>query len=236
MRRLGLFSLLAAIPALAACNSSAEVRYRVTLEVDDRGTPVSASSVWKLVLVKGIRGTYEANFQGEAVALPLAGRGTLYALLAGRTSAGKPSSYADMAMLPERLFGGPAQAATGRLPDHPDRIDDIRDISRRVGETAILDPAQAHQAWNDFPFLVRFTDPSDPKSVIAVNPADLVTHFGEGVTLRGVTVTITDDEVTAGKLGALPSFGTETGFVQWYAALTVEDPRRIGPEHFRQGM
>jgi hypothetical protein len=235
MMRPGLFSLLAAIPALASCNSSAEVRYRITVEVDDHGTPASASSVWKFVLSKGIRGTYEGNLQGEAVALPLAGRGTLYALLTGRTPAGKPSSSGDMAMLPERLFGGPAQALAGRLPDHPDRIDDIRDIARRTGETAILDGAQVHPAWRNFPFLVRFADPSDPKSVVAVDPADLAAHFGEGVTLRRVTVTITDDEMTTGKLGELP-YGRNTGFARWYAGLPLDDPRRIGPEDFKQGI
>jgi hypothetical protein len=166
----------------------------------------------------------------------LAGRGTLYALLTGRTPAGKPSSSADMAMLPERLFGGPAQARTGRLPDHPDRLDDIRDIAGRTGESAVLEGGEVRAGWNDFPFLVRFADPRDPKSVVAVDPADLASHFGEGVTLRRVTVTITDDEVTTGHLGALPSFGRETGFAQWYARLPLHDPRRIGPEHFKQRM
>lgn len=234
--RFGLFSLLAAIPALSACNSSAEVRYRVTVEVDDRGTPVSASSVWKFVLTKGIRGTFEGNLHGEAVALPLAGRGTLYALLTGRTPAGKPSSPSDMAMLPERLFGGPGQARNGQLPANPDRIDDVRDIAGRTGETAVLDASRIRPGWNDFPFLVRFADPSDPKSVVAIDPADLESHFGAGVTLRRITVTITDDEMTAGRLGTLPSFGRETGFARWYADLSLEDPRRIGPEHFKQGM
>lgn len=236
MSRLGFLSLLAAIPGMVACNSSAEVRYRVTVEVDDRGTTLSASSVWAFVLRKGIRGTYEGELRGEAVALPLAGRGTLYALLTGRTPAGKPSSSADMAMLPERLFGGPAQARTGRLPDYPDRIDDIREIARRTGETAVLNAGEVRPGWNDFPFLVRFVDPRDPKSVVAVDPADLASHFGEGVILRRVTVTITDDEITAGHLGPLPAFGRETGFAQWYAKLPIQDPRRIGPEDFKQGM
>jgi hypothetical protein len=221
---------------MAACNSSAEVRYRVTVEVDDRGTPVSASSVWGLVLRKGLQGIYESELRGEAVALPLAGRGTLYALLTGRTPAGRPSSSADMAMLPERLFGGLGQAATGRLPDHPERIDDIRNIARRTGETAVLDGAQLHPAWHNFPFLVRFADPADPKSVVAVDPEDLASHFGEGVTISRVTVTITDEEVTEGRLGALPAFGRETGFAQWYAKLPIQDPRRIGPEDFKQGI
>lgn len=229
-------SLLTVVPAMAACNSSAEVRYRITVEVDDRGTPLSASSVWAFVLSKGIRGTYEGELRGEAVALSLPGRGTLYALLRGRTPAGKPSSSSDMAMLPERLFGGPAQARTGRLPDHPDRIDDIRDIARRTGETAILQGSEVRAGWNDFPFLVRFADPRDPKSVVAVDPADLASHFGEGVTLSRVTVTITDDDVTAGHVGPLPAFGRETGFAQWYAKLPVQDPRRIGPEDFKQGI
>lgn len=234
--RLGFLPLLAALPFASGCNDRAEVRYRVTLEVNDRGTPVSGSSVWKFVLSKGVRGTYEGILHGEAVAIRLPGRGTLYALMRGRSPAGRPSSSSHMAMLPERLFGGLAQALAGRTPDYPDRIDDIRNIAGRAGESAVLDTAPVHPAWHNFPFLVRFAEPSDPKSVVAVDPADLATHFGEGVTLSKVTVTITDDEMTTGNLGDLPPFGRETGYARWYAGLPVEDPRRIGPEDFKQGI
>ncbi|HZG09712.1 MAG TPA: hypothetical protein VEZ70_12100 [Allosphingosinicella sp.] len=220
---------------LGACGNSAEVRYKVTVEVDDNGTRRSGSSVWSFKLSKpaiALVAPYQAQFKGEAIALTLPGRGTLYALLAGRGPGGIPGSSSDMAMLPERLFGDPARGMEGLLPLHRDRLDDIRAIARRTGETAVLESGETREPWNNFPFLVRFTDPDDPKSVVAVHPADLAAHFGEGVILRKVSVAVTDDNVTRGNLGDLP-YGRGTGFAKWYAGLSLQDPRRIGPEHFR---
>lgn len=70
MTRHGPLFLLAAGPALAPSNSSGEARSWETLEVNDRGTPVAASSVWKFALTKGIGGT-ATGFARWYAGLPL---------------------------------------------------------------------------------------------------------------------------------------------------------------------
>ena len=67
-----------------ACSNSAEVRYKVTVEVDDRGTARSGSSVMSFKLLKptvALVSPYNAEFKGEAVAVDLGNRQVLFALL-----------------------------------------------------------------------------------------------------------------------------------------------------------
>lgn len=48
--------------------------------------------------------------------------------------------------------------------------------------------------------LVTFSDINDPKTVQKVDPSNFPASFGSGVKLRRVTLTITDEEVTTGKI------------------------------------
>ncbi len=51
-----------------------------------------------------------------------------------------------------------------------------------------------------YPTLVTFDDPSDPKSVRQVGPNNLAATFGSGVSLKGITLEITKERVTDGKI------------------------------------
>ena len=56
---------------------------------------------------------------------------------------------------------------------------------------------------------MTFRDIRDPKSVERVDPAALDKSFGAGVTLRRITVAVTNDPVTTGiekRLGWLPEY------------------------------
>ena len=53
------------------------------------------------------------------------------------------------------------------------------------------------------PLLVTFTDITDPTTVKKVDPRDLPATFGPGVTLERVTLEITDEKVTEGKVEKL---------------------------------
>lgn len=61
-----------------------------------------------------------------------------------------------------------------------------------------------------YPLLVTFADVKDPASVRRVDPADLEATFGPGYRLNSITMTITDEPVTKGKveevLGWLSSY------------------------------
>lgn len=51
-----------------------------------------------------------------------------------------------------------------------------------------------------YPLLVTFTDVNDPKTVRRVDPDDLATTFGPGVSLRRITLEITKERKTKGEV------------------------------------
>ena len=52
----------------------------------------------------------------------------------------------------------------------------------------------------EYPLLVTFTDINDPKSVKEVKPSNLAATFGAGYSLKSITLEITDEPVTTGKV------------------------------------
>ena len=64
---------------------------------------------------------------------------------------------------------------------------------QKVREIRELDP-------KDYPLLVTFTDITDPTTVKQVNPTNLAATFGPGVSLKRITLEITDEPVTEGKI------------------------------------
>ncbi len=67
-----------------------------------------------------------------------------------------------------------------------DRLEDLRE-SREV-------PPEL------YPLLVTFDDMANPKTVRRVDPSDLAASFGPGVALTSVTLEITDEAVTEGRV------------------------------------
>ena len=186
-----------AVAVLAGCGllrGDPEVRYRVTVVVDNNGVERSGSSVWSWTLKKpvvALASAYDGRFRGEAVAVDLAGGRTLYAILRGKDG---QSGMAEL--LPERVFGDIGRSARGEETRFsPDRIADLRDIASRTGEVATLD-CHTHPDW--CPMLVTFADERNPASVARVEPNNLAAAFGPGAALRGITVEVTDDDVTTG--------------------------------------
>lgn len=53
-----------------------------------------------------------------------------------------------------------------------------------------------------YPLLVTFTNIADPKTAKRVDPNDLATAFGPGVSLKRITLEITNDKVTEGRVEA----------------------------------
>ena len=51
-----------------------------------------------------------------------------------------------------------------------------------------------------YPLLVTFDDIADPTTVRQVDPSDLASVFGPGYTLNSITLEITDEKVTEGKV------------------------------------
>jgi hypothetical protein len=167
-------------------------RYRLTVEVEAPEGLRTGSSVIEVRTHEGAAfpgpeaASIRSDIRGEAVAVDLGERGTLFALLRssdGQTGAG---GYA-WALLPNRPTGG----------------EDVE--ARRVNYEALRTVAgRAELPRQLMPMLVRFRDIADPRSVEAVDPGDLASAFGRGVQLRRITVEITDDAVTEGIVRRLP--------------------------------
>lgn len=65
----------------------------------------------------------------------------------------------------------------------------------------------------DYPLMVTFTDITDPTTVTRVDPTNLAASFGPGVSLTAVTLAVTKDQVSEGRvegvLGVLAEIGRQ---------------------------
>jgi hypothetical protein len=199
MTRFGLAALVGLSLMSGACGNSAEVRYKVTVEVDDRGTSRSGSSVMSFKLLKptvALVSPYNAEFKGEAVAVDLGNRQVLFALLKDENG-----NSGTVQMWPEKVFEN--------LSSGSERIRNIRRIASNEGHSRELPrffPAisDSREPFMNYPLLVRFRDLDRPETIEAVDPEALDKAFGAGVKLKRILVQITDDPVTDGIKQRLP--------------------------------
>jgi hypothetical protein len=182
--------------ALASCGPSNSYRYRVTVDVDTRQGVRSGSSVWETTAWKGSgipdRGI-RARLRGEAVAVDLSG-GTLFAVMRGRDLDGD--------------YG--KGIVVGHLKKHPELGVPMgadwmanRRLIEKAKPSFDLDP-------DEYPLMVRFTDPNDPRSVERVGPNDL-SAFGSWNAIRRIHIEVTTDRPVAQILDRLPWLKTHMG-------------------------
>lgn len=183
---------------------NATIHYRLTLNAEVDGKPVSASSVVEVsyfgpTILDSIdplqddpRGPHaDIRVRGEAVALKLGDRGYLFATLAPV----KRNIYAPIE----------SKGSDGAL-DYPFDIYAQAIVPRAWGEAQIRTvadyarlrrlPHMAPLPLDKLPLLVRFHDISRPETVVGVDPNDLTASFGPGVRLVSATVELTDAPVT----------------------------------------
>ena len=184
---------------LAGCDPifSPVVRYKIEIEVNDHGTVRRGSSVWSiertLFRESGVR------FRGDAVAVDLSGGRTLFALTVGQDGQHEPTSDDDVRMLPSRLFGDSAFAYRNVSPRvSRTAAEEMPDIARMLGRSAKLDCTKTFRQGPACPLFVYFKDISAPSSVRSADPNRLQDMFGGDVSLKSLTVTITDNPVTRG--------------------------------------
>jgi hypothetical protein len=204
---------------LGACGNTAEVRYKVTVEVDDMGTHRSGTSVWSFKLSEptvALASPYDAEFKGEAVAVDLGNRQVLFALLKDENG-----GLGTVQLWPEHLFKD--------LTSGSERIRNIRQTASNEGVSRELPrfrPAISHsrEPFVNYPLLVRFRALDRPDSVEAVPPDALDKAFGAGVKLKRISVQITDEPVTDGIKKRLPWL-EEVGRAR--STLIPNPPRRL---------
>jgi hypothetical protein len=185
---LGWLGLSAGLLALVGCSVfNTTYRYRMTVEVETPQGVRTGSSVIQVTTSDGRNpgglfpyGEVGTQVRGEAVATDLPGGRTLFALLQSEDRGVDAASYYALAALPP----DPPITGTDAYPRMIAQLVKRRDLGTM--------PRKA------YPVLVTFTDIRNPKTVARVDPDNLAASFGPGVTLRRITVQITDDPVTTG--------------------------------------
>ncbi|MDX3911625.1 MAG: hypothetical protein QHC67_17715 [Sphingobium sp.] len=209
---------------IAGCGlvkSYAPFRYRLTVEIATPQGLRTGSCVIEVTAgeVGTTLGGASAEARGEAVAVDIAPGQTLFVLLRSDAS-----------------YGWAAGIMSGVTP----KANDLS-IPREERFRARIDAVRANHKLNvvprwfaprndvdapvtGYPIMVRFRDTRDPKTVELVDPDNLAISFGPGVTLRRITVQLTDDPVTTGidkRLGWLPHHRGQL------VSATKDDPENV---------
>jgi hypothetical protein len=173
------FLALTTLLPLTACQSERHAwRQKLTLVIDTPQGEVTGSSVVAIRVIfyddppPLTQTEVEYGVTGEATVVEVLPGRYLFALLGGS----------------EQRFYAATQDRFGRM----ERGEWLREIPKQT-EPADLLP-------DHLPMLVTFDDITKPETVREVNPADLAAVFGPGVRLKAVTLEITGEEVTEGKV------------------------------------
>ena len=183
MVRQSLSALLLVLAVLLTGCGDQEWRWnvKVTVVVD---TPLGERSGFSVVRV-GVRKysglqrklgyAYGAGVvKGEAVVVPLPDGQYLFALVVAGNMAYRAAEVVFDDLLPEEDAARYRKMARLRVR---------REVPRRL-----------------YPLLVTFDDINDPKTVKKVDPDNLAATFGPGYRLKRITIEITDEPVTRGKV------------------------------------
>ncbi len=175
-------------------------RFMMTVEVQTPEGVHSGSSIYEISarnepkLLPDMR-SRSTSVRGEAAAVDLPDGRTVFALL-------KTSAH----------WGGMEGLSMNSLhPDFPGAGYDMVDVAKELAEGKHSGPVNVDP--DDYPMLVTFSDLNDPTSVELVDPNDLASKFGDGVTLRRIIVQITDDPVTKGIEGRLDWLEASVGSI-----------------------
>jgi hypothetical protein len=164
------------------------INYRLTLKVESEGILSTGSSVIETRWYPGVinmGNAWNTRVRGEAVAVDVGGHGTLFALLTGPATPARPTGEIFYPHDPESILleaFAAEKSRTGRSRDF------LNVISKFRGGVEL--------PLTRLPMLVRFKNPSDPRSVERVDPTNLAASFGPGARILQATLAIADEPVT----------------------------------------
>jgi hypothetical protein len=174
------FTAMAAAMPLAGCwRDKFSFNQKLTVVVSTPDGERSGSAVTNVVTYIGtilLSGSQAENrIDGEATVVEVMPGKFLFALVGEETK--------NLAL---RAWGD--RVASNKTEDKLAMIEDLRE--------SIVLPSKLH------PMLVTFDDINDPKSVKLVDPANLTASFGAGYALKSITIEVTDEPVTVGKISS----------------------------------
>lgn len=175
--------LLGGVLALAGCGEKVAWKQKLTVTVETPDGPRTGSAVQR-VRIFDQAGLLEpiTPIEARGVAIELRGEAVAVDLGDGR--------YVFM------LIGG-ASHLTQRVLEWPEPWfpDGARAVARFDGTAEV--------PFDKAPLLVTFEDMDDPASVKRVDPGSLADTFGAGYRLQSITLGITDEPVTEGRVEAV---------------------------------
>jgi hypothetical protein len=184
--------LALAISACASDDTAPDYRYRLTVEVETPEGLKTGSSVIEVKQRLVRAGSSPANMaverrvRGEAVAVDLPGGRTLFVLLRSDNNF-EWASYVMQTLAPHSDSETFAQ-----------QLDNMLLLEGEIVLPRTFPPVGHLEERSAYPMLVTFRDLDDPTSVEEVDPDDLAATFGGDVSLKRITVRITDGPVTGG--------------------------------------
>jgi hypothetical protein len=196
--------IVAAVVSYKMAYPSVTVRYRLTLEAQLDSELKTASGVREVTYTKQpeLAGQHELSigYRGEAIALDLGARGTLFALL---------KAGADDRSGPEWIVLRAFDFDGGSLP-RPVEVG-VEQVARLSGKREL--------PFDSLPMLVRFRDPSDVRTVERVNPFNIGERFGADAKLVRATLEIVATGISpfssSGMTGEPITTGIERKLVWW---------------------
>lgn len=165
------------------------LRYRLSLSMDVDGVIQTGSGVMEIPysfapdIFASLPGShFYGGMRGYAITVDLGARGPLFVVNAlpslADTATGKPlfPNAADLSQLPLVAFKISAASEIRNL-QHSNKSTDI--------------------SPQRLPMIVRFVDINNCSSIEEVNPVDLAATLGPGVSIKRVTLTITQDPISS---------------------------------------
>jgi hypothetical protein len=204
--------LVCVLVGLSACQERFEWNEKLTVTVETPAGEVSGSAVVRQVSHLGqmpmAANAVSYEITGEATVVEVAPGKYFFALLNGVEERAVRTFKPEGMTDPSQYFAA-AQNALGAKP--------LR---------------------GPLPTLVTFEDINDPKTVKLVDPTNLASTFGPGFALKSITLEITDEKVTDGRVEKLLGWWCEFRaeyFVDRYAPeVPNEFARNVGGSDFRR--
>ncbi len=197
---------------------------RLTVIIDTPSGEVSGSAVTAVtktdtsggLVPMEARGVH-SKLVGEAVVVEVMPGRWLFALIDGREDGlGKAEYLVYPAFALDKALGSDGfrsyEAAMAKLREQP------------LDTPGTIPPS-------DYPLMVTFDDITKPETARRVDPSDLAATFGPGVTLKAVTLEVTEEGVTGGRVEAFPFWPALRKQIT-FSGLQFSDPSKTDPLNY----
>lgn len=182
--------VIAALLALKSCDAKRYYwRQKISVVVETPQGLRSASTVLQVTLTDSTK--LYANPEAQGVTRNIAGEAVTLEVAPGR-------------YLFALLRGAPSADVVFLPPNTP-----LLEFVPKL--TKLREERQLPQGR--YPVLVTFSDIDEPSSVMRVDPGDLSANFGPGYRLDSITLSVTDEPVTRGRVRQLLPWIVKTNFI-----------------------